>query len=235
MENVAGNIAKVKTQNNEKIIEISTNFSIVREIKDEMDRLSKETEIQNEPKSKPKPKFIPQEDLTNQKSLTSYPSNIYGKKILRKMYMSKDVICKHINLTPSKNNFDSEYKRQVKLSEKLQIRLTILANLRDSPYVLNFLGITKLDYSDYMVCEFAERGNLKEIYERESIDWPIKIQLAVDICRGIAYIHGCNILHHDIRCENILVGVTILSILFLCVYTMIYYLFIFFSHKYFLF
>ncbi|CAH1764461.1 14758_t:CDS:2 [Entrophospora sp. SA101] len=201
LENVAGNVAVVKTHNNEKIIEMNTNFSIVPQLKHQVDQLTKQlsegTDAQSKPK--PKPKFIQPNELKNARHYTNCTQD--SGKILRKMYMCMDVICKRIVLTPE-NDFESD--RQKKQSERIQAYLTILANLRNSPYILNFLGLTKLHGSDYMVFEFAQKGNLKEIYENEDIDWPTKIQLAVDICRGIVYIHGCNILHHDIRCENIL-------------------------------
>ena len=30
------------------------------------------------------------------------------------------------------------------------------------------------------------------------------MSIALDICRGITFLHSCSILHHDIRCENIM-------------------------------
>ncbi|PKY58502.1 kinase-like protein, partial [Rhizophagus irregularis] len=53
-----------------------------------------------------------------------------------------------------------------------------------------------------------EYGNLHEYYTnyRDSINLEIKIKFALDICRGVAYLHGCKILHHDIQSANILVN-----------------------------
>ncbi|CAJ0644236.1 6085_t:CDS:2 [Entrophospora sp. SA101] len=42
LENVAGNVAVVKTHNNEKIIEMNTNFSIVPQLKHQVDQLTKQ-------------------------------------------------------------------------------------------------------------------------------------------------------------------------------------------------
>ncbi|CAJ0861891.1 11026_t:CDS:2 [Entrophospora sp. SA101] len=101
LENVAGNVAVVKTHNNEKIIEMNTNFSIVPQLKHQVDQLTKQlsegTDAQSKPK--PKPKFIQPNELKNARHYTNCTQDTY---------------------------------------------LTILANLRNSPYILNFLGLTKL-------------------------------------------------------------------------------------------
>ncbi|UZO27471.1 uncharacterized protein OCT59_019664 [Rhizophagus irregularis] len=52
---------------------------------------------------------------------------------------------------------------------------------------------------------WAENGNLRELYEKFDIEWPRKLKIALNICRGIIFLHGCQILHNDIRCENILI------------------------------
>ncbi|CAB5209095.1 unnamed protein product [Rhizophagus irregularis] len=39
-----------------------------------------------------------------------------------------------------------------------------------------------------------------------SIDWEAKISIARDICRGLAFLQSVKILHHDIRCENVLIN-----------------------------
>src|ERR1044072_2382354 len=32
----------------------------------------------------------------------------------------------------------------------------------------------------------------------------LKVSIALDICRGITFLHTCSILHYDIRCKNIM-------------------------------
>ncbi|CAB5386953.1 unnamed protein product [Rhizophagus irregularis] len=56
-----------------------------------------------------------------------------------------------------------------------------------------------------MVFEWAEHGNLRELYLNNNIRWDAKISIARDICRGLAFLHSVNILHHDLKCENILI------------------------------
>ncbi|RHZ64398.1 hypothetical protein Glove_325g2 [Diversispora epigaea] len=57
-----------------------------------------------------------------------------------------------------------------------------------------------------MVFEWAEYGSLRELYCRFDIAWHGKVQIALDICRGLIFLHSCDILHHNIRCENIMMS-----------------------------
>ncbi|CAB5217209.1 unnamed protein product [Rhizophagus irregularis] len=57
-----------------------------------------------------------------------------------------------------------------------------------------------------MVNEWAELGNLKEVYNNYDISWNVKIQIALDICRGICFMHENKILHHNLQCANIMMS-----------------------------
>ncbi|CAG8726801.1 5176_t:CDS:2, partial [Funneliformis mosseae] len=46
--------------------------------------------------------------------------------------------------------------------------------------------------------------NLLEVYNIYDISWNAKVSIAFGICRGISYLNSCLILHHDIRCANIM-------------------------------
>ncbi|GBB92361.1 hypothetical protein RclHR1_00020064 [Rhizophagus clarus] len=89
-------------------------------------------------------------------------------------------------------------------ANKIQAQLAILGKLRDSPNILKFYGLSHLDSQMVMVVEWAELGSLREVYNTYDIAWPSKVQIALDICRGITFLHTCSILHHDIRCANIM-------------------------------
>ncbi|CAG8847110.1 9363_t:CDS:1, partial [Gigaspora margarita] len=55
-----------------------------------------------------------------------------------------------------------------------------------------------------MVFEWADKGNLKELYEQNDINWDEKVHIALDICQGLIFLQSCDILHYDIRCKNIM-------------------------------
>ncbi|PKC17380.1 kinase-like protein, partial [Rhizophagus irregularis] len=87
-------------------------------------------------------------------------------------------------------------------------QVNILKELKNSDHIIRFYGVAKEDKKYYLVTEWMEYGNLHEYYTnyRDSINLEIKIKFALDICRGVAYLHGCKILHHDIQSANILVN-----------------------------
>lgn len=119
----------------------------------------------------------------------SQPNYIY-----KKVYKYNEVACKAI-IIPN----DDSVKAQ-----RVQAQLAILGKLRDSPNILKFFGLSNLDGNRVMVNEWAEMGTLREVYEKYDIAWTAKVHIATDICRGITFLHSCSILHHDVRCENIL-------------------------------
>ncbi|RHZ81246.1 hypothetical protein Glove_122g109 [Diversispora epigaea] len=83
--------------------------------------------------------------------------------------------------------------------------LAILGKLEKSPYIIKFLGISNVKSETVLVYEWAKYGSLLEFYKNYKISWYLKLKIAADICRGLVFLHGCEIFHHDIRCANILI------------------------------
>ncbi|PKY20594.1 kinase-like protein [Rhizophagus irregularis] len=92
-------------------------------------------------------------------------------------------------------------------TQKFQDLLIVMNKLSNCPYLLKFHGLSALEWepleSTIMVFEWVGRDNLKTIYEKYSISWSTKLDIAVGICRGLIFLHGSDILHYDLRCENI--------------------------------
>ncbi|RHZ75816.1 hypothetical protein Glove_209g127 [Diversispora epigaea] len=128
--------------------------------------------------------------------LMSKPTDCRGRnfRIIKKMYKKFEVACKPIDLQNS----------EPKEAAKIQGHLAILGKLRDSPNIIRFYGLSKTENLDVMVFEWADYGSLKELYCKFDIAWHVKVQIALGICRGLAFLHSCEILHHDIRCDHIL-------------------------------
>ncbi|CAG8466072.1 3312_t:CDS:2 [Diversispora eburnea] len=94
---------------------------------------------------------------------------------------------------------DKEYTKK-----RFQAELAILGKLKDSTNILRFYGLSKLEGHRVMVFEWTEWGNLQEVYSNSKVDWNNKIHIALDICRDLVFLHMANILHHDVRCRNIM-------------------------------
>ncbi|RHZ75865.1 hypothetical protein Glove_209g131 [Diversispora epigaea] len=128
--------------------------------------------------------------------LTSKATDRRGKnsRIIKKIYKNSEVACKPVDL---QNGGPKE-------ASKIQGQLAILGKLRDSLNIIRFYGLSNTENSEVMVFEWAEYGSLKELYCKYDIAWHVKVQIALEICRGLTFLHSCDILHHDIRCAHIL-------------------------------
>ncbi|CAG8730194.1 23227_t:CDS:2 [Gigaspora margarita] len=97
-------------------------------------------------------------------------------------------------------------KKITAVDEKiLNAKLAIQRKLSDCPNILKFYGLSTLELNDVMVLEWAEKGNLKEIYESdEKLTWPLKAHIVFGICKGITYLNSVGVFHHDVRCQNVM-------------------------------
>ncbi|EXX56325.1 uncharacterized protein OCT59_023059 [Rhizophagus irregularis] len=94
---------------------------------------------------------------------------------------------------------NEEYKNSVKN------QVTILKKLKDCDSILKFYGLTCDGEKWYLVTEWAELGNLREYYSTYDFDVKKKLRFAVDIARGLNFLRAIEIIHRDIRAENILI------------------------------
>ncbi|CAG8722056.1 9278_t:CDS:2 [Rhizophagus irregularis] len=115
---------------------------------------------------------------------------ISSRKIHKKLYRGQDVACKFVAAGIKLYEL-SEIKNRVRTE------LAILSNLGKCNYIINFHGLCEKDRNIFSVFEWAENGNLRELYEKFDIEWPRKLKIALNICRGITFLHGW--------CENILI------------------------------
>uniref|UniRef100_A0A6B2L2I7 SH2 domain-containing protein n=1 Tax=Arcella intermedia TaxID=1963864 RepID=A0A6B2L2I7_9EUKA len=58
-----------------------------------------------------------------------------------------------------------------------------------------------------IILEYMPRGNLSSLIHDEKVTWNLSKQLdcAIDICKGMAWLSGQNIVHKDLKSENVLV------------------------------
>ncbi|GBC04293.1 hypothetical protein RclHR1_00560020 [Rhizophagus clarus] len=105
-------------------------------------------------------------------------------------------------------NKDIEYAFK-SISEKdissVQNQVTILKLLHDWRNIIKFYGLTRSGDKWYLVTEWAEHGNLREFYTKNSFDPKLKLCISLDIARGLNFLRTVEILHRDIRAENVLI------------------------------
>ena len=93
-----------------------------------------------------------------------------------------------------------------------EIRVLLHPRLRHCENVINLFGIDfQEDYDDYTVAwpvllmEYAEHGTLATLQEDITTDNELARILLLDIALGLRALHECNIIHGDVKSENVLI------------------------------
>jgi len=108
-----------------------------------------------------------------------------------------DVAVKKILKNDIKESDLGEFASEILLMSKLR-----------HPNIVQFLGAC-MDPEFCLVTEFMHRGSLFDVLGDKSIemDWDRKLQICMDVCKGMVYLHTRNppIIHRDIKSLNVLV------------------------------
>merc|ERR1739848_535138 len=78
----------------------------------------------------------------------------------------------------------------------------------DHPNIVELIGVSKEGDALLLVTELCDRGELYKVLLDESIeiDWPLRLKIAQDVASGLAHVHSKNLIHRDIKSENLLVN-----------------------------
>ncbi|KAF5195571.1 Serine/threonine-protein kinase EDR1 [Thalictrum thalictroides] len=99
-----------------------------------------------------------------------------------------------------------EYSDDVILNFRQEVSL--MKRLRH-PNIILFMGAVTSPERLCIVTEFLPRGSLFRLLQRSTtkLDWRRRVHMALDIARGMNYLHHCNppIIHRDLKSSNLLV------------------------------
>jgi hypothetical protein len=73
------------------------------------------------------------------------------------------------------------------------------------PHIIKLFGANHCD-KRYFVCEFASNGDLLAYLKHNNCSISDKWKKMYEIALGLQYMHERNIVHNDLKCDNILVG-----------------------------
>ncbi|XP_071690808.1 uncharacterized protein [Rutidosis leptorrhynchoides] len=106
----------------------------------------------------------------------------------------------------------------VKVFEHRELSFDVLLSFRQEvslmkrlrhPNILLFMGAVTSPEHICIVTEFLPRGSLFRILQRNTtqLDWKRRLHMAMDIARGMNYLHRCQppIIHRDLKSSNLLV------------------------------
>lgn len=75
------------------------------------------------------------------------------------------------------------------------------------PNIIHLYGLFKSERYCYFLMELAENGDLLDyINARGSLPEPEARHVFRQMARAIAYCHSVNVIHRDLKCENIMLS-----------------------------
>ncbi|PKA65827.1 Serine/threonine-protein kinase HT1 [Apostasia shenzhenica] len=102
---------------------------------------------------------------------------------------------------------ENDPERAQSMEQQFAQEVMMLASLRH-PNVVRFIGACRKPMVWCIVTEYAKGGSVRQFLSRRqnrSAPLNIAVRQALDIARGMAYIHGLGFIHRDLKSDNLLI------------------------------
>merc|ERR1712137_198201 len=118
--------------------------------------------------------------------------------LYRAQYFGTDVAVKRL--------LDLENKAMHKYIER---EMCLLKTMRH-PSIVQYMGMSKTEDNIFIVTEYVNGGDLYDKLRDSSVNisWKIRVRLAVETCQAVAYLHSRQVVHRDLKSQNLLVDDT---------------------------
>lgn len=90
----------------------------------------------------------------------------------------------------------AKFEKEVKMNASLRHR-----------NIVTFIGACLVEPRVGIITEYCEHGSLSNFIQRNKMSIKEKMHILTDICRGMSYLHSKNIIHRDLKSDNVLVGI----------------------------
>lgn len=119
----------------------------------------------------------------------------YGD-VYKATWQGIDVAVKQLYLKTLSGDLAADFQREATLMAQCQF-----------PHIVRLYGVCEEPGHTAMVMEYLPKGSLYQILHdsKETLPWnPIRWNLAIDVGKGLAYLHSQNIVHRDLKSLNVL-------------------------------
>eukprot|EP01116_Phalansterium_solitarium_P013293 TRINITY_DN3062_c0_g1_i1.p1 TRINITY_DN3062_c0_g1~~TRINITY_DN3062_c0_g1_i1.p1 ORF type:complete len:730 (-),score=188.67 TRINITY_DN3062_c0_g1_i1:198-2387(-) len=114
-------------------------------------------------------------------------------KVYRGTYLGVDVAIKQI----LRHN-DPAYMKYI------EREICVLKGIRH-PLIVGFLGVCLHETGLYIVTDYVDGGDVRNMLKANTLSWPERVQISADLAKAMYYLHSKKIIHRDLKCKNLLV------------------------------
>jgi serine/threonine protein kinase len=123
-------------------------------------------------------------------------------KLYRGTYNGEDVAIKLLEKP------ENDLERAQLMEQQFVQEVMMLSTLRH-PNIVRFIGACRKSIVWCIITEYAKGGSVRQFLARrqtKSVSLRLAVKQALDVARGMAYVHALGSIHRDLKSDNLLIS-----------------------------